>query len=154
MQKSHFRINSSLRISHTHRPQRNFGSGMRTVRPAQLVVPVAEEYRSRVWNHDKADQRLKIQHLEATNCNNRKEPKQRFKYSISKRLIVTIVRNRSNNLKFGQQKLKSIQPRYDDGNRSYRSPRMRRNENCETTTTTTSCVDHYRTKTKRKFINF
>ena len=48
MQKSHFRINSPLRTSQTHRPQRNFGSGMRTVRPAQLVVPVAEEYRSRV----------------------------------------------------------------------------------------------------------
>ena len=95
-----------------------------------------------------------------TNRNNRKELKQRFKYSISKRLIVTIVRNRSNNLKFGQQKLKSIQPRYDDGNQSYRSPRMRRNENlciprpCETATTTNSCVDHYRTKTKRKFTNF
>ena len=48
MQKSHFRINSPLRIIHTHRPQQNFGSGMRTVRPAQLVVPVTEEYRSRV----------------------------------------------------------------------------------------------------------
>ena len=82
------------------------------------------------------------------------------KYNVSKRLIVTIVRNRSNNLKFGQQKLKSIQPRYDDGNRSYRSPRMRRNENlciprpCETATTTTSCVDRYKTKTKRKFTHF
>ena len=42
------RINSPLRTSHTHRPQRNFSYGMRTVRPAQLVVPVAEEYRSRV----------------------------------------------------------------------------------------------------------
>ena len=82
------------------------------------------------------------------------------KYSISKQLIVTFIKNRSNNLKFGQQKLKSIQPRYDDGNRSYRSPWTRRNENlciprpCKTATTTTSCIDHYRTKTKWKFTNF
>ena len=54
MQRSHFRINSPLRISHTHRPQRiytpekNFSPGVITVRPAQLVVPVAKEYRSRV----------------------------------------------------------------------------------------------------------
>ena len=48
MQKSHCRINSPLRTSHTHCPQRNFSSGMRTVRPSQLVIPVAEEYRSRV----------------------------------------------------------------------------------------------------------
>ena len=81
-------------------------------------------------------------------------------YSISKRLIITIVKNRSNNLKFGQQKLKSIHSRYDDSNRSYQSPGMRHNRNlciprpCKTATTTTSCVDRYRTKTKGKFINF
>ena len=46
--KPHSRINSPLRISHTHRPQRKLGSGMEAVRPAQLVVPVAKEYRSRV----------------------------------------------------------------------------------------------------------
>ena len=77
-----------------------------------------------------------------------------------KRLTVTIVKNRSNNLKFGQQKLQGIQPRYDDNNRSHQSPRTRHNESlcipgpCETATTTTSCVDRYRSKTKRKFTNF
>ena len=63
-------------------------------------------------------------------------------------------------MKFGQQKLKSIQPRNDDGNRSYRLPRTRHGErlciprHCETATTTTSCVDRYKTKTKCKFTNF
>ena len=83
-----------------------------------------------------------------------------FKYSIFKRLIVTIVRNRSNNLNFGQQKLKRIQQRYDDSNQSYQSPRTRRNENlcipspCEIATTTTSCVDRYKTKTKQEIHQF
>ena len=72
---------------------------------------------------------------------------------------MTIVKNRSNNLKFGQQKLKSIQPGYDDSNRSYRSPQTRHSESlciprpCETATSTTSCVDRYRTKTKCRFTN-
>ena len=75
--------------------------------------------------------------------------------------MVTIVNeDRSNNLKFGQQKLKSIQPRYNDSNRSYRSPRMRHSKSlciprhCETATTTTSHIDRYRTKTKCKLTNF
>ena len=85
--------------------------------------------------------------------------RQDSEYSISKRLIITIVKNRSNNLKFGQQ-IKKHTTRYDDSNGSYRSPRMRHSESlciprhCETATTTTSRIDHYRTKTKCKFINF
>ena len=43
-----FQDQLTAKDSHTHRPQRNLSSGMRTVRPAQPVVPVAEEYRSRV----------------------------------------------------------------------------------------------------------
>ena len=71
-----------------------------------------------------------------------------------------MVKDRSNNLNFGQQRLKSIQPRYDDSNRSYRSPQTRHSESLciprhrETATTTTSRVDHYRTKTKCKFTIF
>ena len=53
-----------------------------------------------------------------------------------------------------------MQPGYNNSNRSYRSPRTRHNESlciprpCETATATTSFVDRYRTKTKRKFTNF
>ena len=82
------------------------------------------------------------------------------KYSISKRLIITIVKNRSNNLNFGQQKLKRIQPRYDDGNQSYQSPQTRRNEYLcipsplKIATTTTSCIDRYKTKSKQEIHHF
>ena len=84
----------------------------------------------------------------------------RFKIKHFKRLIVTIVRNQSNNLNFGQQKLKRIQISNDDSNQSYHSPRTRRNENVcipsplKSTTATTSCVNRYKTKTKCKFTNF
>ena len=47
---------------------------MRTVRPAQLVVPMAEGQEYEIMIKDRF--KHQIQHLEATNRNNCKEPKQ------------------------------------------------------------------------------
>ena len=48
MQKTTFQDQLTTKDQSHSPPQQKFGSGMRTVQPAQLVVPVAKEYRSRV----------------------------------------------------------------------------------------------------------